>query len=285
MKSIVLATCNRLPELQPGDDLLAAELAARGAQVSSAPWNGPFTPFETADLIVVRTTWDYDEQPAAFTEWLGRLAVVSGRVANAPTLMRWNLRKTYLIELAEKGASLAPTRLVSPEAASIAAGMAALGLDEAVVKPVFGAGARGLSIVRKSEPATIERAAQELRHEGLLQPLIPEIRTRGETSLVFIRGAFSHAVVKRAKPGSILVQSEYGGTVAPVAPPAWALEEARRTLSLLPEAPDYARIDVVILDERLLLMEVELIEPELFLQHEEAAPRRFADALMKKLED
>jgi len=285
MKSIVLATCNRLPGLQRGDELLATELAARGACVSHAPWNGPFAPFEDVDLIVVRSTWDYAAQPAAFADWLDRIGKGRAHIVNSPALMRWNMDKTYLLDLAAKGASLAPTRRVSPDASSIAAGMAALGLEEAVVKPVFGAGASGLSIVRRAEPATIERAAERLGYDGLLQPLIQEIRTAGETSLIFVGEAFSHAVIKRAQPGSILIQAEYGGTVAPAFPPDWAIEEGRRTLSLLPEAPDYARIDAVILDERLFLMEVELIEPELFLPHDEAAPRRFADALMQKLED
>lgn len=285
MKSVVIATCNTLPDLQPGDSLMAVELAARGVRVSHAPWNGPFDPFAAADLVLVRSTWDYTAQPADFADWLRRLDGARGRVVNAPSLMAWNVDKTYLLDLAAKGASLAPTRLVAPEAASITEGMDALGLEEAVVKPIIGAGARGLSIVRRDSPATIERAAEALKFNGLLQPLIPQIRTIGETSMIFFGGAFSHAVIKRARPGSILIQSEHGGTAAPVIPPEWALAEARRTIAMLPEAPDYARLDAVILDERLFLMEVELIEPELFLTHDEAAPGRLADVLMQKLEE
>ena len=107
MKSIVLATCNRLPGLQRGDELLATELAARGACVSHAPWNGPFAPFEDVDLIVVRSTWDYAAQPAAFADWLDRIGKGRAHIVNSPALMRWNMDKTYLLDLAAKGATFA----------------------------------------------------------------------------------------------------------------------------------------------------------------------------------
>ncbi|MFN3242279.1 MAG: RimK family alpha-L-glutamate ligase [Planctomycetota bacterium] len=279
MTRIAFATCLEMPALQPDDAPIAAAIEASGVEVVAAPWNGPFAPFEQCDLVAVRSTWDYAQTPDAFLAWLDRLEGVAARVVNRPSLMRWNARKTYLLDLAERGAPLAPTRLVSPAAEQIDAAMAELGLDEAVVKPVFGAGASGLSIVRRDDPAGLAAAAGRLGCDGLVQPLVPEIRTVGEASLTFVGDTFSHAAIKRARQGSILIHAEHGGTTAPFEPTADHLQVARDVLRLLPEPADYARIDLVPTERGAILMEVELIEPELFVLHGDGAPQRFADFL------
>lgn len=293
MPNIVFASCDALPVLSESDAMLAAALEARGARVAPASWTGPQDAFKDADLIVLRATWDYAPRHRAFHEWLEWLESLRAAVVNAPGLMRWNMDKRYLLELAEKGAPLPPTRAVRPEASSIAEAMAALGLERAVVKLQIGAGASGLSIVEAHDAAGLERAAAKLVEDagedgwadGLVQALIPDIRTLGETSMMFVDGAMTHAVVKRPKSGDIRVQEEHGGRTEPVEPPAFAVEAAARLFDLLPEPAVYARIDGVILDETFQLMEVELIEPELFFTYfpSSGAADRFADALMKRL--
>lgn len=288
MKTVALATCLEKPGLQPSDLLLAAALDARGVKAAPHPWNGPFAPFASADLVVVRSTWDYVPVADRFAGWIERLEAEAQAVANAPRLMRWNLHKTYLLDLAARGAPLPPTEIAEPGAEAIGAAMARLGVNEAVVKPVIGGGAHGLSIARRSDPASLTNAAAKVAGMALVQPLIPEIRTVGETSLVYFAGEFSHAVVKRPKPGSILVQEERGGSTEPTRAPLTAIDEGRRILALLPEKPLYARVDVVLrdaarLDGALWLMEVEVIEPELFLIHDRGAAGRLADALVRVL--
>lgn len=288
-KTIVFATCNKLPEIEDDDLLAVAALEACGVRVEPAPWNGPFAPFEQAALVVIRSTWDYWDAPDDFRAWLERLKTLP-RVANDPALMLWNLDKRYLLDLAALGAPLPPTRLVDPTAPSITNAMDALGLDEAVVKPVVSAGAFGLSRVMRGDPAGITLAAQALGGPGLLQPLIREIATAGETSLVYIDGAFSHAVVKHPKSGDIRIQEQYGGVTRPTVAPDWVVAEGRRILAMLPARPVYARVDIVLreaagLDPKLWLMEVEVLEPSLYLDH---APQRaaeaFAAALLRKME-
>jgi glutathione synthase/RimK-type ligase-like ATP-grasp enzyme len=280
-RNVVFATCRAMPALQPDDVPIARALEALQCSVSPAPWNGPFEPFDRADLVVVRSTWDYFEHAQAFADWLQRLQSVSGEVCNAPSLMLWNSNKTYLLDLAERGAPLPPTRLCEPNTAALAQAMQELDLHEAIVKPVVGAGASGLSILRRDDPASIERAAAGLRHQGLVQPLIAEIRTLGETSCTFFGGEFSHAVVKRPCNGSILVQAEHGGQTQPAALSADQLEVARSMLELLPEPAVYARVDMVFGESAPLLMEIEVIEPELFVLHDAAAPDRFARLLLQ----
>ena len=281
MSRIVFATCNLKPDFQPSDAVLAAALRARGHEVAAHPWNGDQAAFEAADLIFVRSTWDYMHAPQCFAFWLGSL---EGRVVlNDPALMRWNLSKRYLMRLAAMGAPLAPTRFAAPRAGELARAMDELGLEEAVAKPVVSAGGIGLSVMRRDDPASLENAAGALGGSCMVQPLLSEIRDPGETSLVFLQGELSHAVNKRPTGGGILCQSEHGGQYAEFAPPPFAVREAQRILDLLPSEPFYARLDAIILDDALILMEVELIEPELFFDRIPAAAERFAAAVDRKL--
>lgn len=279
MAGVVFATCRSMPDYQPDDAPIAAALEARGCTVRPAPWNGPFEPFAQADLVVVRSTWDYFEHAAAFDEWLQRLKTCSGTVCNAPSLMLWNSNKKYLLDLAERGAPLPPTRLVQPDPEALATAMDSLSLQEAVVKPVVGAGASGLTILRRDDADSLRAGADALGCEGLLQPLIPEIRTLGETSVTFFDGMFSHAVVKRPASDSILVQAEHGGRTEAVTLSEEQLAAARAMLQLLPEPAVFARIDMVMAEPSPILMEVEVIEPELFVVHADGAADRLAERL------
>ncbi len=287
-KNIVFATCRAKPGLQAGDAALATALERFGVCVTPAPWNGPLDLFAQADTVVIRSTWDYQKTPEDFALWLDWLGDTV-RVFNPPGLMRWNMSKRYLLELEGKGAPLPATRSVDPTAQSIAAAMDMLGLSEAVVKPEIGATGSGLSRVRRRDASELEAAAAKMAAPGFVQALIPEISTAGETSLIFIAGMFSHAVTKRPRSGEILCQSDHGGAVEAAAPPGWAIAEAARILAMLPEAPLYARVDAVLLDGRLQLMEVELIEPELFFTYAPATPNHpgpaelFASALLERL--
>lgn len=289
-RTVAFATCLRDPELEDDDLHAARAIEIEGGRVVAAPWNGPFAPFAAADLVVVRSTWDYWDHVDAFAAWLDRLGTLP-RVANDPALMRWNLDKRYLLELAARGAPLAPTRLVDPTAESLAAAMDAGGLAEAVVKPVVGAGASGLSRVRREDRAGLDAAAAALGGAGLLQALIPEIATAGETSLVYFDGAFSHAVVKRPKAGDIRIQEQHGGRTEAVVAPASAIAAGARILSLLPNAATYARVDVVLretapgVDPALWLMEVEVLEPSLYLDHAPPASARAFAAALRRLMD
>lgn len=290
-RTIAFAACNRFPDIQDDDAPAARAIEAAGDRVVVAPWNGPFAPFAAADLVVVRSTWDYWDHLDDFVSWLERLKALP-RVANDPALMLWNLDKSYLFELAAKGAPLPPTTRVDPTAESLAAAMDAQGLAEAVVKPIIGGGAVGLSRVRRGDRAGLEAAAAALGGAGLLQPLIAEIATAGETSLLYFDGAFSHAVVKTPKSGDIRIQTQHGGLTRAVAPTASVIDEGARLLAMLPgAAPTYARVDVVLrdgargVDPALWLMEVEALEPSLFLDHAPpAASLAFAAALRRLME-
>jgi glutathione synthase/RimK-type ligase-like ATP-grasp enzyme len=282
VKSIVFASCNEQPGVQPGDLPVVHALNAMGVNAAAAPWNGDFAPFKEADLVAVRSTWDYPATPAAFDRWLQKLDALPA-VVNPPRLMRWNFDKRYLLALAAAGAPLAPTVLAENTPDALHGAMESLCLEIAVVKPIVGATGSGLSIVDRAKPQTLRHAARRLDGPGLVQPFIPEIR-RGETSFIFVDGDFTHAVVKIPKQGEILCQSDHGGAVKSAQPPDFAVARAAEILEMLPERPVYARVDAIVLDDRVILMEVEVIEPELFFVHAPAAADRFAAALLKRLD-
>ena len=282
MSDIVFATCRAAPEIQASDRLVAKALSARGVTVEGAPWNGDQAPFRDADLIVIRSTWDYPAAAAEFREWLNGFGD-DRRVVNPPALMGWNIAKDYLLELGSAGAPVGVLGSVDPTAEAIGETMDQLGLAEGVVKPVIGASGIGVSIVRRDDPNSLDRAAAKLGMRGLIQPFLPEIQTKGEISLIFIDGCFTHAVVKRPAVGEILCQEEHGGVTTSYNPPEKLVDFGREVVASLQDAPIYARVDVIVLDAGPQLMELELIEPELFLTHAPKSAEVFAAALADRL--
>src|SRR5438128_1537924 len=190
---IVLTTCRAWPELSPSDRCLADALDQRGFQVESAPWNGPFEPFDGARAVVIRSTWDYHQTLDDYRAWLDRLEPT--RVFNAPDLVRWTLAKAYLTVLAERGAPLPACTIVEADAALVAGALARLSLREAVIKPTVGASGVGVERVACGREAeALARFHAVTRSPRLLvQEFIPEV-TAGEIAGVFFGGTFSHGL-------------------------------------------------------------------------------------------
>lgn len=265
-------------------------MTARGALVRSAPWNGPFAAFEDADLVVVRSTWDYHEAIDAFDHWLDQLDAAAIPTVNQTSLLRWNSRKAYLLDLQDNGAPTIPTVAVQPDAAAVFATAHARNWERCVLKCMVSATAHGMSVLNPQDCDAIAMALEVARPWSagglMLQPFLPEILTAGELSMVYLGGDFSHAVRKTAQPGEYRVQDDYGGSYAPATPTAAVRATAERVLALAPvsaQAPTYARIDGVLRDGEFLLMELELTEPDLMFDHAPEAAERFADVIIAQL--
>lgn len=252
-----------------GDVLLGAALESRGHAVEQVAWTDPCVAWEAYDAVVVRSTWDYHLRPREFRAWLGRLEAVETPTVNPAPLLRWNHDKRYLRALQAAGVSIPETVwLGEGERAEVGALRAARGWAAAVVKPTVSASAHG----------TVLAWSGEVLGPMMVQALVPEIRTRGEWSLVFLGGAYSHAVVKRPAAGDFRVQREHGGTFERAVPPGALVAFARSALGRAAEPPALARVDAVETGRGPVLMELEVIEPELFLGPEEAA--RAAEAVL-----
>lgn len=277
--TIAFATSRDEAGLTADDRLAFAPLEELGCAV--APWiwdEGP--PPAGLDLVVVRSCWDYHRRPAEFLAWIDALA--GRRVANPPAVLRWNLDKRYLAALADAGATIPRTIFLAPgQEVELAALLAAHELDEVVIKPAVSLSAHE---TWRSDPrqarAHQPRVDALLRDRGVLvQSFVPEVLTEGELSLVFLGGEYSHAVRKRPRPGDFRVQVDHGGTREACEAPAWVVGRARACLAAAGEPLLYARVDGVVAGGEFVVMELELIDPVLFLGHDRAAPRRFAAAI------
>lgn len=267
------------------DDRLAAEaLRRRGFQAVPLVWSGPGTPGAPPPAaMVIRSCWDYHHHPAAFLAFLEETAAGGAAVFNPPALVRWNAHKGYLRDLARAGVRIPPTRVVERGTeVSLASLRAELAAEVLVVKPAVSASAEGLWRTGEAPSPEEETRLREAAHahDVLVQAYLPEVAERGEWSLVYLGGAYSHAVLKRPARGDFRTQRELGGTARAGEPPAGVRAAAERALGALPEAPLYARVD---LSAGAVLMEMELIEPELYFGLHPPAAGSFAAALAAAL--
>lgn len=270
--TILLATCEAFPHLGPDDAHLLAALAARGHEARAAVWTDEGERWGDAGLVLIRSCWDYYLRGQEFMAWLDRATAQGARIINEPAQIKWNAEKRYLLELEQAGASIIPSVLVERgERVELVGLCEAQGWAEAVIKPTLSANA--YETVRGA-PGALQAALDAIlgRSSALVQPFMPEVVTDGEWSLLCFGGTFSHATLKRPAAADFRVQEVWGGASAPADPPAWLIEQAERIVGLTPGGvPAYARVDGVIRDGSFLLMELEAIEPELFLRMD--APR------------
>lgn len=260
---------------------LVAALRARGVDAAEHPWDDAGVDWAGADLVVVRTTWDYTGRLDAFLAWAA--AVDRATVLRNPLdVLRWNSHKAYLVELAGAGVPTVPTRLVRCGALGPGAGadpVALLGAGPLVIKPAVSAGGRD---TRRGDATELAGPFARLvaDEDVLVQPLVEEIGREGEVSLIRLGDAWSHAVRKVPGAGGFLVHERHGGQLHDHTPTPREIAVAEAALAHAPSPVAAARVDLVRIDGEPVVMELELIEPELFLRRAPGAADRLADALL-----
>lgn len=287
MPRVLLATCAALPTGDADDDVLVPALAAVGVTASWAPWDAA----PEAELVVLRSTWDYPERRGEFLDWCERVP----RLANPAAVVRWSTDKAYLRDLAERGVPVVPTRLLAPgEPLPSDVDATPHGV---VLKPAVGAGSRGAGWFRTT--ATAEAHLAQLHDDGrtaVLQPYQPDVATSGEIALVYLAGEYSRAFRKgsmldgtAADDASGLFRTERLGAANPDAAQRVtadaALDAAAAELRIARSSLQYARVDLVTgVGGAPLVLELELAEPSLGFRHADAdAPARFAAAVRRLL--
>ena len=284
---VAFVTCWKLPEMHADDRLTADVLRGRGLCVVSAVWDDPAVDWRRYRCVVIRSTWDYHHHQDRYAAWLRRCADDGVRLWNPSTAVLANMNKRYLSDLEQRGVEVVPTEYLDiGHGLSLRGLLERRGWDRAVVKPAVSASAyrtwrTTLATADRDQPAFEEDSDQ---HEVLVQPHVEEIVTRGEWSLVFLAGQYSHATIKRPAAGDFRVQEELGGHSSPADPPDHVIESARHILSLSPSPLLYARVDGVERERQFMLMELEINEPYLFLGSSPGAAVRFADAIETALE-
>lgn len=279
---IGLATCAQVPDLDEDGPVLVHALHPAGADAHSVIWDDPAVAWTDLDLVVVRSTWDYPARRKEFLAW----AAARHRIANSAPVLTWNTDKRYLQDLRRAGVPVVPGHVLEPGDPY----RPPASHGDVVVKPVVGAGAADTGRYPDGSPGAAELTAA-LHRQGravLVQPYLTEVDTDGETALVYLAGALSHAVRK----APLLVHE---GTRPPVVgdaahallTPAVATSEqqavAAAALAAVPGGPErlpYARVDLVPTHDGPVVLELELTEPSLFLRY---APQAAIDDLAQHL--
>ena len=256
-------------------DIEAAVLERGGFEVEARPWNN-CGDVDAFDVILPLVAWGYQFDVAGWHALLDRLERDQAPVLNPVPVLRWNSDKRYLEELGSRGIATVPTRFV--EALDEAA------LDEArsdfgpqlVVKPPVSAAAYGTHRLGPGDAVPADVAGRPM----MIQPFLKSVMDEGEYSLIYFDGGFSHSIVKQARAGDYRVQPHLGGTEVPCAPPAGSRRLSESALAAAPEPPAYARVDLIRLDDgELAVIELELIEPSLWLEHAPDQGASFAAAV------
>ncbi|MBV8638299.1 MAG: hypothetical protein JO322_09455 [Candidatus Eremiobacteraeota bacterium] len=290
-RTIGFITCHELGGIVPDDRLIATELGAHSVDVIGVPWDAVQTP-PRVDAFVIRSPWNYHLQPDAFMQWIERAATIAP-LYNDPAIVRWNAHKQYLFDLEAAGVNIAPTVLCrSAERHDLDTIMRERNWHEVIVKPAVSASSYMTAIVGATPHPALQVDELKSRfisdgqthletilqtRDALVQPFLPEIFTRGERSLVYLDGVYSHCVQKDA-----FTTGPGGGHRADADDEERAIAE--RALATLPLRPLYARVDLLRnADGAEHLMELELIDPELYMRYDAQAPRRFAETLVRLL--
>jgi hypothetical protein len=267
---VLLATCADLPDGDEDAALLLAALAAEGVPAQWAVWDDPAVDW-TAGLTVLRSTWDYTHDRGRFLDWVRGLP----RVENPAPLVEWSTDKAYLVELARAGVPAVPTALAHPgdPLPDIT--------TEVIVKPAVGAGSRGVGRFGADRADDAHRHAEQLHAAGrsvLVQPYLHEVDATGEAALVYVDGQFSHAITKGAMipaatvhpvhGDSLFVEENIAARVASAAERAAGDAAVAYVRERFGADPLYARVDLLPGPDGPVLVELELVEPSLFLQYD-----------------
>lgn len=259
-------------------DVQAEALREAGAEVTAVPWTEEPDALSDFDLVLPLVTWGYHLRLDEWLAFLDRCQVLRLPMRNPPALLRWNSDKAYLAELGTKGVPTVPTLAIDHlNEAALAAAHGVLGTDHLVIKPPVSASAWGTFRLGPGEAVPEEVHGRRM----LVQPWLASVQQEGEYSLILFAGELSHCVAKRPKAGDFRVQPEHGGSTEAVPLPEGALEVAKAALAAAPTATTYARVDLIRGTSGMLqVMELELIEPALFLHCAPEAKARFAAAVL-----
>lgn len=270
--NFTLVTFSKMPDLDPDDRLLADALGQRGHICNAAVWDDPSVDWSRAGTCVLRSTWDYHLKYEQFLFWVETVSA-STTLWNPGDLIKWNSNKKYLLDLEEQGAPITPTVLFSPgdKPPTLPS------WTDLIVKPVVGLATHGVRKVKNGSPELAAILA-DANGTQMIQPYLKSVSEYGERALIFIGGKYSHAVQKA--PFQSLQAAGRAGE-KPIEATPDEVATATDILKLIHTAHIYARVDLVRdVDNKPVLLELELVEPSLFLAMHRPAASALAEALI-----
>jgi hypothetical protein len=279
LADVGLVTYSELPNLVPDDRLLLEELERRGLRAVPLVWDDERINWADFTVCVIRETWDYHHRLGEFLEWVVRAGAATG-LLNPPEAVRWNTHKGYLRELEARGVPIVPTvwvhRGTDDDLAEI---MSQKGWERVVVKPAVSASSFETVLVEREELSKGQSHLKRLAtlRDMMVQPFLPLVQTAGERSLMFVEGLFTHAVRRSAPFGAGVGEL---GEARLIDVSGAEIDLGKKVLEVAGVPYLYARVDIAPDEDGIMrLMELELVEPSLFLEYSADAVRLLADGI------
>lgn len=264
-------------------DLSFATMAELGWQTEMVPWRSPVD-WDDYDIVYICTPWDYQNDVAGFFEVLERIEASSATLVNSLDLVHWNLEKNYLEDLESRGAGIVPSIFCDAfDEQDIAGWFAAHGKNRIVIKPLVGANSDHVVVLTDPVPLAVldDLRATYGSRPFFVQPFMERVLSEGEYSTFFFNGEYSHAILKKPQAGDFRSQEEFGANIRRVEAPQALIDTAHDVVALVEPLPVYVRADFVRdAEDSFLVMELELIEPSLYLRTDPGSAARFARALV-----
>ncbi len=266
------------------DELVVNALRQQGLNARRLSWSNKEFDWADTKAVLLRTTWDYFDRIQEFNDWLDKVQPIT-RFINPVEILRWNMDKHYLLDLQERGVNTVTTHILKKGSLiSLKQLMQEFQWSEAILKPAISGAARHTYRLNIDAMDDIQLIFEELitEEDFMLQPFQRNICTSGELSLMVINGKYTHAVQKVAKTGDFRVQDDHGGTVHPYRASEEEIIFAEKAIAACHPTPFYARVDLVRdNNDELAIMELELIEPEMFFRFNKLAASELAKAVRR----
>jgi len=264
------------------DDLLINYLHDKGLIITKEIWNDSAVKWEDYDVAIIKSPWDYFDHISDFYAWLQHMESLNIRLLNPVDTLKWNADKRYLNDIKSAGLNITPTEFLSSSSElELSSYFSTYDCEQIIVKPAVSGGSKNtFKLTKDNFESNLPLIKQLIEKETfIVQPFLKEIETDGEMSFLFFGGKFSHAVLKKAAAGDFRVQATFGGTVHPQNPSPDIILKAKAYVNQFAKDCLYARVDTATINEELVLMELELIEPFLFLDTNTNALENYYQAL------
>lgn len=268
------------------DKLLSQVLTELGISHEIQAWSDPLVDWSSYSHLMIKSTWDYFDFYPEFLAWIEKIKALGIPVLNDLDTICWNSDKRYLLEIEAKGfPTIAGILLEKGSKPALEKIQEKVTSDTLVIKPLVSGGAKNTLKIPVSEWANFQEKVTQLVQEEafLVQPFIKEVAEVGEYSLIFFNQNFSHAVLKTPAKSDFRVQHYFGGTIQEIHPDISLLESAQTLIDAFGKGTLYGRVDGVLIDGIFHLMELELIEPYLFLGLSDKAIPNYKSAVRSRL--
>ncbi|PIY68794.1 hypothetical protein COY90_04040 [Candidatus Roizmanbacteria bacterium CG_4_10_14_0_8_um_filter_39_9] len=282
--NVALVTYLEQPALADSDELLVEPLKKQGITAVAAPWNDTTIDWKQFNLVILRSCWEYHRQLDTFLSWINNLEKNKVKMLNSPRIIRWNVNKKYLFDLQKKGVNIIPSVLVEKENISKLNSLIPIEWSSLIIKPTVGASGFEIMKIERSElQNSLSRIESQIsQNEFIVQPLIKEISS-GEYSFIYIKDILGHVMLKTPAIGDFRTNYKFGGHDRVVYPKPVICRQVEDIIKKIDLPFLYARIDGIVVGGQFLLIELELIEPYLFMCEYPPTAKLFAQEISATL--